>query len=115
MNEYHYGINVFLKYTSDTIIGTPRNSYTKQNGGYKHGGNGFGRQRLTERTGAYKDRTIREDETPGNKSTINVMEKLGNGTHGEQKHNRTVQGCEKNKAQISLIIHRNEKKRIIYF
>ncbi len=25
--EYHYEINVFLKYTLDTIIGTPRNSY----------------------------------------------------------------------------------------
>ncbi len=24
---YHYEINVFLKYTLDTIIGTPRNSY----------------------------------------------------------------------------------------
>ncbi len=25
--KYHYEINVFLKYTVDTIIGTPRNSY----------------------------------------------------------------------------------------
>ncbi len=25
--KYHYEINVFLKYTLDTIIGTPRNSY----------------------------------------------------------------------------------------
>ncbi len=24
--KYHYEINVFLKYTLDTIIGTPRNS-----------------------------------------------------------------------------------------
>ncbi len=25
--KYHYKINVFLKYSLDTIIGTPRNSY----------------------------------------------------------------------------------------
>ncbi len=25
--KYHYEINVFLKYTLDTIIGTPGNSY----------------------------------------------------------------------------------------
>ncbi len=25
--KYNYEINVFLKYTLDTIIGTPRNSY----------------------------------------------------------------------------------------
>ncbi len=25
--KYHYEINVFLKYTLDKIIGTPRNSY----------------------------------------------------------------------------------------
>ncbi len=25
--KYHYEINVFLKYTLDTILGTPRNSY----------------------------------------------------------------------------------------
>ncbi len=25
--KYHYEINVFLKYTLDTIIGPPRNSY----------------------------------------------------------------------------------------
>ncbi len=25
--KYHYEINVFLKYTLDTIIGTPSNSY----------------------------------------------------------------------------------------
>ncbi len=37
-----------------------------------------GQQILNERTGAFKDRAIREeDETPGIKLTINVREKLG--------------------------------------
>ncbi len=49
-----------------------------------------GQQILTERTGAFKDRAIREeDETPGIKLTINVREKLGHREYMGSKTHKT--------------------------
>ncbi len=57
------------------------------------------RQTLTERTGAFKDRIIREErrDTPGIKLTINMREKLGHrehmGSKNTTKQSRGVTPC----------------------
>ncbi len=52
------------------------------------------RQTRTERTGAFKDRITRDERTGAFHINNHTREKLGHRIHGEQKHNKKIQGCD---------------------
>ncbi len=81
--KYHYEINVFLRYTLDTIIGTPRNVMSKI-------------------SLKYIPIQIHNFEHS------RVIMKMKLSSHGFLFHRNINR--RKNKAQIPLIIHHNEKK-----